>query len=107
MPYFSGFFIAIFQSLPKTPRIKIIDMLQIKSISLATATTLLQTFDVQNSFSRPNKRIKNLNSWINNALDPFIFWIIPISGIALDVLFVVVGVMYDLKMFSSKHGIKI
>ena len=79
-------------------------MLQIKSISLATATTLLQTFDVQNSFWRPNKRLENINNWINYILDLLIFWIIPISRIALDVLFVVVGVMYDFKIFSTKDG---
>jgi hypothetical protein len=78
-------------------------MLQIKSISLATATTLLQTLDVQNSFWRPHKSMKNLNKWINNGLDLFIYWIIPISGILIDILFVVAGVMYDYKVFSTKE----
>ena len=44
---FSGIFIAILQSLPKTPETKVIDLLLIKCISMSILLTLLQIIHVQ------------------------------------------------------------
>ena len=95
----SSFFIAIFQSLPKIPGMKIMDWFQIKCISLATLTTLFQTFDVYLDMIQ----VKNSDSFfalLKKILKTSIFWIIPIIGIGIDIIFITIGILYNMKLVS-------
>ena len=105
----SGIFIAVFQSLPKTPSIKTIDLLQIKSILISTLITLLQTLVA---------RIKNIEitelskqAWreqpkeMNDTkmilfLDFTMMWFLPILGLSIDVLFIIFGILYENGIYS-------
>ena len=63
---FSGIFIAILQSLPKTPETKVIDLLLIKCISMSILLTLLQIIHVQSGML-----IKICNQTLNKEYKVF------------------------------------
>ena len=94
----SGFFIAVFNSLPKQPGMKFMDWFQIKCISFTTLTTLFQILDVYNQSKSHANKSDVLRTIIVKMLDISIYWIIPMVGIGLDVLFICVGVLYDYKL---------
>ena len=106
----SGIFIAVFQSLPRTPSIKIIDLLQIKSILISTVITLIQTLVVRvrnkrvmtNSKHAWVEQIKQVNISPNiiTLLDFTMVWLLPILGIFIDVLFIIFGILYENGIYS-------
>ena len=92
----SSFFIAVFQTLPDTTDIKILDWLLIKSIILASAITLFQTFDLQLSMRK--------QYMMTRVLRMIIFYVIPTIELCVDVLFVIVGILYDYDQISLSKG---
>ena len=64
----SGFFIAVFNSLPKQPGMKIMDWFQIKCISFTTLTTLFQILDVYNKSRKQGNRSEVVSTMIDKIL---------------------------------------
>ena len=106
----SGLFIAVFQSLPKTPNIKIIDMLQIKSIFLSVIITLLQTMVIRLMKNSKEKKMKK-EAWqmvkervkmdqYLNGLELMMVYILPSFGFTVDILFIVFGFLYENGIYS-------
>ena len=94
----SGFFIAVFNSLPKQPGMKFMDWFQIKCISFTTLTTLFQILDVYNQTRCHVRKNNVLRVTRDKMLNISIYWIVPMVGIGLDILFICVGVLYDYKL---------
>ena len=81
----SAFFIAEFEHLPQTTKIKIIDWLLIKCISLSCTTILLQTYYMRRQNGKMMRRF----------LKMMLIYFIPFIEIAFDLIFILVGILYD------------
>ena len=96
----SGYFIAIFRSLPKQPGMKFMDWFQIKCISFSTLAILFQVLDIYNQTRKHANKSKVLKNLMDRILKISIYWVIPMIGIGIDIVFICVGVLYDYKLVS-------
>ena len=96
----SSFFIAVYGSLPKSPQVKIIDYLLLKSIILASATTLLQTYDLYYKLRRSSKPKGKKGVILKKSFECVLFCVLPSIEIGIDVLFIITGILYSKKMIS-------
>ena len=87
----SSFFSNLFQSLPSTSSVKIMDMMHIKNILLSTIILFLQTFAV---------KVCKVRKIDDRCLEFFVMYFIPLAGTGLDLLFIVCGVLYEYELFS-------
>ena len=96
----SSFFIAVYGSLPKSPHVKIIDYLLLKCIILASATTLLQTFDLYYKIRRSNKSKRRLGLTLEKSFEILLVCVLPLIEFGIDFLFIIVGILYHQKQIS-------
>ena len=85
----SGFFIAVFASIPETSNVKTMDLLQIKSIIIVTLIILMQTFFVCKDRNCAMKKGK-----IQKMVD----WMLPAIGLGIDAVYVAYGILNDLNL---------
>ena len=101
----SGLFIAVFQALPNTSSVKLMDMYQIKCLLIATLITLMQTIIVYlrtktTSIEVAKQRSgndKTRGATCPHMLKIFTVWFLPTIGITIDILFIATGVAYHFK----------
>ena len=84
----SGMVNSQYQYLPVTTSLKVIDILNIKSIVLTSLVILMQTLLVKYRSGSCNLR----------ALEMILVWVIPIIGLAVDSFFLVYGVLYEMDL---------